>query len=80
MQVIDVMISLQQIVDLLKPVLEKQGIDKATVFGSYARGDHAVTSDIDLVIESNGKLKGIMFYAAIHNQVDNRLVRRRKTR
>ena len=57
------MITLHQVVDILRPIFEKQGIDKATVFGSYARGDTTLTSDIDMVIDSNGKLKGIMFFA-----------------
>ena len=59
-----IMITLQQVVDILIPIFEKQGIDKVTVFGSYARGDFTSTSDIDMVIDSNGRLKGIMFFAA----------------
>lgn len=56
------MISLHQIVDTLKPIFEQRGIDKVTVFGSYARGDFTLTSDIDMVIDSNGRLKGIGFF------------------
>ena len=56
------MISLYQVADILKPIFVKQGIVKVTVFGSYARGDATLTSDIDMVINSNGRLKGIMFF------------------
>ena len=59
------MITLHQVVDILSPIFERQGINKATVFGSYARGDATIASDIDIVIDSNGKLRGIMFFAAI---------------
>ena len=55
------MTTLNEIADILKPILEKQGINRATVFGSYARGE-ASPNDIDLVIDSGGRLKGIMFF------------------
>ena len=58
------MITLHQISDMLTHIFEKQGINRVTVFGSYARGDATHTSDIDMVIDSNGKLKGIMFFVA----------------
>ena len=60
------MISFQQVVDILKPVLDKWGIERIIVFGSYARGSANDSSDIDLVIDSNGKLRGLEIYAAIH--------------
>ena len=56
------MLTLSQVADILKPIFEKQGINKATVFGSYARGDFTLASDIDLVIDSSGRLKGILFF------------------
>lgn len=40
--------SLQQ---LIVPVLQKYGVKKAALFGSYARGDFDETSDVDLIIE-----------------------------
>ncbi|MCL2047258.1 MAG: nucleotidyltransferase domain-containing protein [Defluviitaleaceae bacterium] len=58
------MLALDHIADILKPVLEKQGIYKATVFGSYARGNATPASDIDLVVDSKGGLKGIAFFIA----------------
>ena len=58
------MLTLNYIADILKPILEKQGIYKVTVFGSYARGNATPVSDIDLVIDSKGGLKGISFFIA----------------
>ena len=58
------MLALNHIADILKPVLEKQGIYKVTVFGSYARGNATPSSDIDLVVDSKGGLKGISFFIA----------------
>ena len=59
------MLALNNIADILKPILEKQRIYKVTVFGSYARGNFTPSSDIDLVVDSKGELKGISFFIAI---------------
>ena len=32
------------------PVLEKYGVKKAALFGSYSRGEHTEKSDVDLLI------------------------------
>jgi predicted nucleotidyltransferase len=58
------MFALNHIADILKPILEKQGIYKVTVFGSYARGNANPASDIDLMVDSKGGLKGISFFVA----------------
>jgi len=56
------MITLKEAVNLMRPVLEASPIKKVTVFGSYARGDAGHGSDIDLVVDSGGKLDGISFF------------------
>lgn len=38
------------------PVLKEFNIIKAALFGSYARGDQNENSDVDLLIDTNGKL------------------------
>ena len=38
---------------MILPVVQKFSIDKATLFGSYARGDARAESDVDLLIECN---------------------------
>ena len=42
----------RQIVSILK----KNGVTKAAIFGSYARGDYKKKSDIDILIEFNDSL------------------------
>ena len=39
-----------QIQKLTKPIFEEYGVEKAYVFGSYARGDYDENSDIDIII------------------------------
>ena len=43
-------VTLEQIRDALEPALKKGGAAKAVVFGSYARGDADVASDLDLMV------------------------------
>jgi len=37
-------------------VLKKNGIARAGIFGSYARGEQKKNSDIDILVEFNGSL------------------------
>jgi predicted nucleotidyltransferase len=39
------------IVQQIKPILEKYGVKRDSLFGSYARGDHNKESDVDILIE-----------------------------
>ena len=40
----------------LVKILKKNGIKKAGVFGSYARGEQKKNSDVDILINFNGSL------------------------
>ncbi|MCL4400458.1 MAG: nucleotidyltransferase family protein [Candidatus Parvarchaeota archaeon] len=44
-------LSLQKIKDTAVPILKKYGIEKAAIFGSFARGDARPDSDIDILIK-----------------------------
>ncbi|CAB3289243.1 DNA polymerase beta domain protein region [Methanocaldococcus lauensis] len=33
------------------PILLKHGVKRASIFGSYARGEHKETSDVDILVE-----------------------------
>lgn len=37
--------------DQMRPILARYGVVRAGVFGSYARGDETVESDLDLLVE-----------------------------
>jgi len=54
--------SLDDIKEKLLPVFDSYPIDKAILFGSYAKGIQTLKSDIDILIDSNGKIKGIDFF------------------
>jgi predicted nucleotidyltransferase len=58
------MMDIRGIGKLLEPSFIKHGVVKAIVFGSYAKGTATESSDIDIVIDSQGFLDGINFFIA----------------
>jgi len=54
-------ISVEAIKNKLIPILRDYPVAKAVLFGSYAKGEATNESDIDLYIDTNGKLKGLDF-------------------
>lgn len=55
---------------ILKEILKKFAVKKAVLFGSYARNKQTPTSDIDLVIDSEGQLLNINFYGLLEELVE----------
>jgi len=51
------MLSIDEIKSYITPVVEKYPIERVILFGSYARGDASDISDVDLVVESGGKMR-----------------------
>lgn len=44
-------LNLNEVKEKSRPVLEKHNVQKAEVFGSYARGDQNEKSDIDFIVD-----------------------------
>lgn len=59
------MYSINDIKKLLSEVLNNTDVEKAIWFGSYAKNNPTKISDIDILIDSNGKVKGLKFFAII---------------
>lgn len=57
---------------IIAPILEEFGIEKAWLFGSYARGDASETSDVDLRIEG-GKIKGMFGLGRLYDELTRAL-------
>ena len=47
-----------------EPIFKKYGVEKAYVFGSYARGDYKENSDIDIIIVAKN-IKSLLIIGAI---------------
>jgi len=52
-------LTIKQIKQKIKPVIEKHGIDKVYLFGSYARGEANSNSDVDIYC-SSGDIKTLI--------------------
>ena len=54
-----------EIKEKLLPIFNENPISKAILFGSYAKGNPKPSSDIDILIDSKGKIKGIDFFGVL---------------
>ena len=52
------MLTIEKIREIITPICKKYGVEKAFLFGSYARGEAKENSDVDIRVES-GKIKGL---------------------
>lgn len=57
--------TIEEIKKMLKEILQNQPVHEAILFGSYAKQVATTTSDVDILIDSRGKIKGLKFYALI---------------
>lgn len=55
----------------IQRVLENSDVKRAILFGSYAKNNPTSKSDIDLVIDSDGKLLNILFYGILEELVES---------
>ena len=51
----------------LLPIFRAVPVEKAILFGSYAKGNPTKASDIDIVIDSKGKIRGIDFFGVLED-------------
>ena len=56
--------TIEKIKELTKPIFKQYGIDKAYLFGSYARGDCTNNSDIDIIIKAEN-IRSLLIIGAI---------------
>lgn len=55
----------------IKPELEdKYGVSELGLFGSFARGDHNELSDIDILVDFNGRVDAYIFIQLAHELED----------
>ena len=52
----------------IKEIIKKQGIKKAGIFGSYARGNQKASSDIDILIEPTKEM-GFFEIVSLENEL-----------
>lgn len=57
--------SIKELKNIISKILSDFSVEKAILFGSYAKGEADCNSDIDLVIDSNDTIQGIEFYKVL---------------
>ena len=61
--------TIDELKNILQEILKDFDVKKAILFGSYAKNTQTAKSDIDLVIDSEGKLLNIYFYGLLEDLV-----------
>ena len=61
--------TIEEIKEMISKVFEKYGIEKAYIFGSYARGGAKQDSDIDIMIKK-GNLKTLLQLSALAYELE----------
>ena len=59
-----------EIKEKLLPVFNSIPVEKAILFGSYAKGNPTQLSDVDILIDSKGKIKGIDFFGVLEDIIE----------
>ena len=62
--------SIEELKIISNKILKDTVVQKAILFGSYARSCPTETSDIDLIIDSDGQLLNIRFYGLLEELVE----------
>jgi len=63
--------TIDEIKEKLLPIFESVPIKRAILFGSYARNEQTAKSDVDIVIDSEGKIRGLDFFGVLGDITDS---------
>ena len=66
---------LEEIKSRIIPVLKRHDVKKASIFGSYARGEEKENSDIDILVEFNGE-KSLLDLSGLKIELEETLNRK----
>ena len=64
--------TLDELKAIITPIAVKHGVDSVSVFGSYAKGDANVNSDVDLKIEK-GLIRSLFQLSGFRREVEEAL-------
>lgn len=65
-------LTIKQIKDAIKPVLQKYGINEVYLFGSYARGEATSKSDVDIYCE-DGSVRTLIQKGFLEDELEKAL-------
>lgn len=64
--------NIEEIKDIVGEIAKQYGVEKVSLFGSYARGQAKPGSDIDLRIDK-GRIKGLFQLSGFHLDLEDKL-------
>ena len=67
--------NLQDLQNKIQPILRRHGVERASVFGSVARGNDASDSDVDLLVKF-GRPTGLVGYVRLVDEMEEVLGRK----
>jgi len=65
--------SIEEIKNKISPILKKNGVKSAAIFGSYARGDQTKKSDIDILIKYKNDDKSYFDLVGLQFELEKKL-------
>jgi len=63
--------TIDEIKNIIIPQVSPYPISRVILFGSFARGDTSASSDVDLIIDSEGRLSGFDFFGIAGLMIKN---------
>lgn len=66
----------QSIKSKIVPILKSQGVRKAALFGSLAKGEGGRRSDVDILIEFEGHSKTLLDFVGLKLELEKKLKRK----
>ena len=64
--------TIEEMKEAICEIAQRYGVERVTLFGSYARGEARLDSDIDLLI-SKGRIRGLFELSGFHLDLEERL-------
>lgn len=61
--------TIEEIQQLITPILQEYEVEKAYIFGSYARGEATEDSDVDIMIKK-GKLETLLQFSGLALKIE----------
>jgi len=65
--------SIKEIKKKINPILKKNGVKRAAIFGSYARGEEKKRSDVDILIEYKNDDKSLLDLVGLEMKLKEKL-------
>ena len=64
-------LTIEEIRDVIREIAQRYGVECVVLFGSYARGEAKLDSDIDLLIDK-GRIRGLFQLSGFHLDLEER--------